>query len=156
MTKGKILVVDDSAMVLNTLALVLRSDGYDVVMAEDGSEAVTCARLEHPDLILLDINFPPDVTYGGSLSWDGFRLIDWMRQTHASLAPIILITGDDIEGLKERAKQSGAIAIFQKPLDNDALLSMIQRVLEASRNQTQPQPRVEDDTQTVRLAPQSD
>ena len=156
MNKGKILVVDDSAMVLNTLALVLRSDGYDVVMAEDGSEAVTCARLENPDLILLDINFPPDVTHGGGMAWDGFRLVEWMRQTHASLAPIILITGDDIDGMKERAHQSGAIAIFQKPLDNEALLSMIQRVLEASRNQPHPDAEAEDDTVTLRLLPQED
>jgi CheY-like chemotaxis protein len=48
----------------------LQGAGYRVVTAMDGSEAVAAARKENPDLILLDISFPPNV---GGVEWDGFR-----------------------------------------------------------------------------------
>jgi len=125
----KILVVDDSPLVLRTLEMMLTEQGYEVLRAADGSEAVTVARQHQPDLILLDIHFPPDVGYGGGVAWDGYRLIEWMHQTGASDAPVILITGDDIEAVKDQARAAGAVGLFQKPLNTDALLSSIQRIL---------------------------
>ena len=57
----KILVVDDNEIILKTISLKLQGAGYQVITALDGSEAVAAARKETPDLILLDISFPPDV-----------------------------------------------------------------------------------------------
>ena len=68
MNKGKkILVVDDNEVILKTLSLKLGSAGYSVVTAIDGSAAVACARREKPDLILLDISFPPDVAHSDGI-----------------------------------------------------------------------------------------
>src|SRR6185436_18936059 len=78
--RKKILVVDDSPIILKTLSMKLKSRGYDVLTAEDGSVAVSTARREKPDLILLDITFPPDVGHGGGVPWYGFLIMNWLMR----------------------------------------------------------------------------
>ena len=125
----KILVVDDNEIILKTISLKLKGAGYQVVTAMDGSEAVAAARTETPDLILLDISFPPDVE---GVPWDGFRVMDWLRRLEALKGiPIIVITGSDDPKYKERASRSGAVAFFHKPLDHDDLLKVIRGTLSA-------------------------
>ncbi len=94
--KKKILVVDDNEVILKTVSLKLQGCGYQIITALDGTEAVAAARKESPDLILLDINFPPDVD---GVPWDGFRIMDWFhRLDPAKKIPIIIITGlEEIE-----------------------------------------------------------
>jgi len=91
--KKKILVVDDNAVVVKTITLKLQGAGFQVITAMDGSEGVAAARRENPDLILLDISFPPDV---GGVPWDGFRIMEWFhRLDTARKIPIIVITGSE-------------------------------------------------------------
>jgi len=91
--RKKILVVDDSPIILKTMTMKLKSQGYEVLTAEDGSKAVSTARRERPDLILLDITFPPDVAHGGGVAWDGFLIMDWLkRMDEAKDIPIFIIT----------------------------------------------------------------
>jgi len=71
----KILVVDDDPVILKALTLKLDSEGYTVVKAVDGADALRVLQDEKPDLVLLDINYPPDVTHGGDVPWDGFLLM---------------------------------------------------------------------------------
>lgn len=131
MNRKKILIVDDSAIILRALSMKLKSSGYDVLTAADGSEAVAAARQQKPDLILLDLSFPPDVGHGGGVPWDGFLIMDWMRRfEEAKKIPVIVITGGDPAKYKERALASGAVSYFQKPVDNDKLLAMIRQTLE--------------------------
>src|ERR1044071_4004704 len=123
MDRKKILIVDDSAIVLKTLSMKLKSNGYDVLTAEDGAVAVSTARRERPDLILLDLVFPPDVAHGGGVAWDGFLIMDWLkRMEEAKNIPIIIITGNKSEEFKTRSMAAGAVGYFQKPLNNDELL----------------------------------
>jgi CheY-like chemotaxis protein len=129
-TPRKILIVDDSVIVLKALSLKLKASGYEVLTAEDGAVAVSTARRERPDLILLDIAFPPDVAHGGGVPWDGFLIMDWLRRMdEAKDIPIIIITAGDPEKLKARSMAAGAAAFFQKPINNDELLVAIQRIL---------------------------
>ena len=131
-TPKTILVVDDNEIVIKTISLKLQGAGYRVVTAMDGSEAVAAARRETPDLILLDISFPPDI---GSIEWDGFRIMDWFhRLDTVRKIPIIIITGSEDPKSKERATQSGAVAYFQKPLEHDYLLKVIRATLGDSSN----------------------
>lgn len=121
--RKKILVVDDNPIVVTSLCLKLAAAGYVTVTAEDGSEAVSQVRKETPDLILLDLNFPADVS---SMQWDGFRIMEWLhRLESAKKIPIIVITGAEDEKTKERVFASGAVAIFHKPLEHDDLLKVI-------------------------------
>jgi CheY-like chemotaxis protein len=92
----KILIVDDSVIILKALSAKLRANGYQVFTAVDGSEAVSTVRRERPNLILLDINFPPDVAHGGGVAWDGLLIMSWLRRMDEALnTPVIIITGSD-------------------------------------------------------------
>ena len=123
----KILVVDDNEIILKTISLRLQGAGYLVVTALDGSEAVSAARKEAPDLVLLDISFPQDV---GGVEWDGFRIMEWFRRMETvKKIPVIIITGGEVAGNKERAIAGGAVAFFHKPIDHDDLLKVIRATL---------------------------
>src|SRR6266404_4631354 len=77
MSRKKILIVDDSQIILKTLSFKLKGAGYEVITAADGGTAVSLVRTQRPDLILLDITFPPDVAHGGGVGWDGFLIMEW-------------------------------------------------------------------------------
>ncbi len=123
----KILVVDDDEIILKTVSLKLQGAGYQVFTALDGAGAVAAARKENPDLILLDIGFPPAVD---GVPWDGFRIMDWFhRLDSAKKIPIIIIPGSEDPKIKERAASSGAVAFFHKPIDHDDLLMVVHSAL---------------------------
>src|SRR5471030_2345481 len=126
-SRKKILVIDDNEIILKTTSMKLQSAGYEVFTALDGSEGVAAVRREKPDLVLLDITFPPDVS---GVSWDGFRIMDWLhRVDETKKIPIIVISGV-VEGKnKERAAASGAIAFFPKPVNFDEMLRVIRTTL---------------------------
>jgi len=126
---GTILVVDDNPVVLKAFDLKLKSIGFKVITATDGSSAVSMARQEKPNIIVLDINFPPDVGSTG-LQWDGFSIMEWMRRfKEVADIPVIIITSSDPEKYKERAMAAGAVGFFQKPIDHEEFLATVQRVL---------------------------
>ncbi len=137
--KKKILIVDDNLFILKVTSMKLTANGYDVVTAEDGGSAVKAARTQKPDLILLDINFPPDVAHGGGVGWDGFLIMNWLqRLEEAKNIPIIVITSGEPAAFKDRALAAGAVSFFRKPIDNDALLEVIRQTLEKSPGETAP------------------
>src|SRR5256885_6429694 len=76
----KILIVDDSPIILKTLSMKLTANGYEVITADDGGSAVSLVRHERPDLVLLDICFPPDVGHGGGDSRGGFLVLGMLRR----------------------------------------------------------------------------
>jgi CheY-like chemotaxis protein len=126
----KILVADDNIIVLKALSIKLKSEGYEVRTAMDGSTAVSCVRRERPDLIILDINFPPDVARGGGISWDGFLILEWLRRIdEARDTPIIFITSGESSKFREKALSAGAVAFFQKPVDQEELLNVIRHTV---------------------------
>jgi CheY-like chemotaxis protein len=130
MNEEKILVVDDSLVVVKTLQLKLSAAGFQVTTALDGSEALAAVRRDRPDLIVLDINFPPDVTHGGGIAWDGFLLMQWLgRMEEGRDIPIVIITGQDPGQYRDRAAKLGARAFFTKPVDNDGLIEVIRETL---------------------------
>jgi len=126
----KILVVDDNPVIIKTLSFKLKAAGYKVLTALDGGEAVSSARKERPDLILLDINFPPDVSHGGGVPWDGFLIMGWVRRIDgAQNIPIIMITSGDPAIYKERALAEGAHSFFHKPIEMRELMATIEQIL---------------------------
>ena len=126
----KILVVDDNPVIIKTLSFKLKAAGYKVLTALEGGEAVSSARKERPDLILLDINFPPDVSHGGGVPWDGFLIMGWVRRIDgAQNIPIIMITSGDPAIYKERALAEGAHSFFHKPIEIQELMATIQQIL---------------------------
>ncbi len=139
MSRKKILIVDDSPVIAKTMSLTLNANGYEVLTAEDGATAAGVVRREKPDLILLDISFPPDVGHGGGIFWDGFLILDWVRRLdEAKNIPFIVITGGDPAKYQERALAAGALAFFQKPVNKDELLSAIRQILPEEGVEEQP------------------
>jgi two-component system cell cycle response regulator DivK len=121
--KKKILVIDDNKIILKTTSMKLQSAGYQVFMALDGAEGVAMTHKEKPDLILLDITFPPDVS---GVAWDGFRIMEWLhRVDETKKVPIIVISGVVEEKNKQWATSSGVVAFFPKPVNFDEMLKVI-------------------------------
>jgi len=127
----KILIVDDNPVILKTTGNKLSSRGYDVLTAQEGTEAIQLIRRERPNLVLMDISFPADVHHGSSIFSDGFNIVSWLRRLEGdNCPPIIFITGNDSGKCRQRAQASGAVGVFTKPIDHDLLLNAIQRTVE--------------------------
>ncbi len=123
----KILVVDDNAIIQQTVSLALTNKGYQVFAAGDISGTLGVIRREKPDLILLDLNFPVEVS---SPAQDGFFIVEWLRRTpEAEKIPIIIISATDPMKYKDQILAGGIVACFQKPLNHDALLLAIRNTL---------------------------
>jgi DNA-binding response OmpR family regulator len=117
MEKRKVLIVDDDAQIRIGMNARLRASGYETAFAQDCVAAVSTALREKPDAILLDIGLP-----GG----DGFLVLKRL-QANSNLAhiPVIVVTAREPDQNEKRALESGAVAFFQKPVENDELLSTL-------------------------------
>jgi DNA-binding response OmpR family regulator len=130
MNKPKILIVDDDKFVLRALTLRLNAEGYEVITAKDGAGAVSMVREHQPDLMLLDITFPPDIDFDGGVAWDGFLIMDWLRRLGTPKpTPVIIITGGDPTKFKARALAAGAAGFYQKSEDPESLVAQIRELL---------------------------
>jgi CheY-like chemotaxis protein len=126
----KILVVDDDQIILKTLSIALISNGYQVFTAIDGPGAASIVSKERPDLILLDLLFPPDAANVGGALQDGFFIIEWLRRMgEAKDIPIIIISGDKSAKDKKTALATGVVGFFTKPIDRIALIAAIRAAL---------------------------
>jgi DNA-binding response OmpR family regulator len=117
----KILVVDDEPDVASLLTLLLKSQGYNVVSAGDGQEALEKARSEQPDLILLDVMLP---------KMDGYKVARMLKfDENFSSIPIIMLTAKVQEKDKQIGMEMGADDYVTKPFDTAALLAKVKAVL---------------------------
>ena len=118
----RVLIADDDPVFVRATSMKLRAAGFRVRTARDPSEAIVALQDSPADTILLDINFPPDVSNGGMVFWDGFQLMDWLhgmpiiRDTR-----FIMVSNSDSPEYRSRAKKLGAVAYLRKPL-HDKLL----------------------------------
>jgi two-component system KDP operon response regulator KdpE len=119
--RNKILIIEDDPDLRRGLNVRLRASNYDTAFASDAVMALSIAKKESPDLILLDLGLP-----GG----DGFLVLERMKNI-ASLActPVIVLSARDPLTNEDRALKAGAEAYFQKPVDNQELMTAIQRAL---------------------------
>jgi len=125
MARKKILVIDDEPDVISYLSVFLEDQGYEILSTRDGSEGITRALQEAPDLITLDVTMP---------GMSGMEVFTALRH-HPALKkiPVILVTGvGEIGKLLSYQKVPMPERIMQKPIDRDLLVQMIGEVLEAS------------------------
>ena len=121
MAKKKILVVEDDPHVLQTLKDRLESQGYEVITAKDGEIGLTRAKVESPDLILLDVMLP--IKHGYTICW---FLKSEEKYRHI---PIIMLTARTQAADIALGKDVGADAYITKPYDMETLLSKISELL---------------------------
>lgn len=137
----KMLVVDDNPIVLKAFQLKMKSLGFTVFTATEGAAAVSCVRHEKPDVIVLDVNFPPDVSSSG-LQWNGFTIMQWMRRfEEAAKTPVIIISSEEPAKVQQKSLAAGAIAFFHKPINNEEFVMTLRRVIgQAPKNTASSQP----------------
>ena len=115
-----VLAVDDSRTMRDMIILALKDQGFNVNTAEDGVEGLKALEKHAPDVIITDINMP---------RLGGFEFIDAVRSREASrLIPILVLTTENSDELKVRARTSGATGWIVKPFDQDKLIRVLQSV----------------------------
>lgn len=121
MAKKKILIVDDNEDVTSGLRVLFRAHDYLTVLAGDAVSAISQAKSEKPDLILLDLGLP---------AGDGYIVMERLSNIDdlASI-PVVVFTARDAETHRELSLEAGAKAFFQKPVDPAELLLSIQQIL---------------------------
>ncbi len=121
-----VLIVDDDLVILKTTSMTLQEAGYAVVTASDSTAAIAAFRKYTVDVLLLDINFPPDVANGGIGGWDGLQLMQWLRSLpEAKDVRFIIISGDDAAKWQNHPVAAAAAGFFQKPIDHAQLLAFL-------------------------------
>jgi two-component system KDP operon response regulator KdpE len=134
-----ILVVDDEPQIRRVLQTTLSGNGYDVILAKDGQEAVDTVVREHPDLILLDVNMP---------GMSGLEACGKIRLSFTG--PIIMVTVRHSERDKIQALDSGADDYVVKPFAIGELLARIRAALRRSGSD-EPPPKFESPQLSVDL-----
>jgi DNA-binding response OmpR family regulator len=124
--RAKIMVVDDDPDLRHALSIRLRANQFDIVKVCDGYSAIALAQKERPNLIILDLGLP---------AGDGFVVLKNLRQ-YPALAdiPVIVLTARDPHTFKKRTLESGAVAFFQKPVENEELLVAIHSILQTGQD----------------------
>jgi len=118
---AKILVVDDSKVMREMVQAALVAQNHEIIVAEDGVEALTLAREHAVDLVLSDINMP---------NMNGISLVSKLRLLDAyKNVPVIMLTTEDSDFKKDKAKRMGASAWLQKPIDPTRLIKAVNTML---------------------------
>ncbi len=117
----KILIAEDSATIRRLVAARLAADGYDVVEAADGEEALDLARSNHPDLLILDKVMP---------KLDGFEVVRALREDPATRqVPIVMLTAQTSEEDVLGGLGLGVEEYMPKPFSPRELSLRVRRVL---------------------------
>ncbi len=125
-SKATILYVEDNSDNRKLVRRVLEVEGYTVVEARDGQEAMLCLETQAIDLALMDINMP---------DMDGYTLTSRIKaMPRFARLPIVAVTANVMRGDRERSLQAGCDGYIQKPIDIDNLSVQIERFL-TTRNE---------------------
>ncbi|MFH1652644.1 MAG: sigma-54 dependent transcriptional regulator [Pseudomonadota bacterium] len=123
MKKGKILIVDDERDVRMLLGKVLLGADYQVDSVSTGSEALELVKNELPDVVILDLMLP---------DMDGLKVLKKLKEIEHSIQVIILTGHESVKSAVE-AMKLGAHHYMPKPFDNDELVIMVDKAIEAVR-----------------------
>ncbi len=117
-----IMVVDDDKLILDLVKETLEQEGYSVVSANNGTEALAMVKVQIPDLILLDIMMP---------KIDGFSVCEMLKgDKKFKDIPIVMLTAKSLSKDIEEAYERGADEYIIKPFDSVILLRKIRELLE--------------------------
>ncbi len=123
MSKGSILVVDDESEIREGLELLLKTEGYQVAMADTGQSGLSRLGERPYDLLLLDVSLPDR---------NGIEMLKDIR-LHDPHLPIVLITAYGSIEMARAAFKSGAMDYITKPWSNDELLAQVAQAVEARK-----------------------
>jgi CheY-like chemotaxis protein len=122
----RILVVEDNEISRDILSRRLRKEGYEILMAGDGGQAIAAAETHHPDIILMDMTLP------GIDGWEAARELRGRGETRK--IPVIALTAHTLPTDRDRALEAGCDEYEPKPVELPSLLRKIEALL--SRQQS--------------------
>lgn len=118
---GKVLVVDDEPFMVRLIQIVLERDGYSMVRAANGGEAVEIARKDRPCMIIMDAMMP---------KMDGLTALRLLKSDECTRdIPVVLLTANPNKFSREEAVASGATVFLTKPFSPTQLLGEIRRIM---------------------------
>ena len=120
---ARVLIVDDSPTEMYKLTGMLEKHGHQVLKAENGADGVALARQEKPDAVLMDIVMP---------GMNGFQATRQLSKDDVTKGiPVIIVTTKDQETDKVWGQRQGASDYLTKPVDEDTLIQVLNKVLKA-------------------------
>jgi len=122
-TVATVFIVDDDVSVRESLELLIRNENWRPETFSSAQEFLSCPRILAPSCLILDLSLP---------GLNGLELQKELAVQHIDM-PIIFITGHGDIPQSVQAMKAGALEFLTKPIDNDALISAIQKALERSR-----------------------
>lgn len=118
---AKVLYVEDNLENRILIRRILQAAGFEILEAENASQAFQAVQSQIPDLILMDINMP---------EIDGYTLTSHLKSIPAlQHVPIVALTANVMKGDRERTFQAGCDGYIQKPVDVDSLPQQVLRFL---------------------------
>ncbi len=127
MTKEVILIVDDEEGIRESLSGIFEDEGYEVITAASGEEALELTKEHMPDVLLLDVWLP---------GMDGIETLSKVKEIDADI-PVIVISGHGNIEVAVKATKSGAYDFLEKPLSLEKVLIVTHRALETKQLQTE-------------------
>jgi two-component system, chemotaxis family, chemotaxis protein CheY len=119
--KKKILVVDDSESIREVVIFTLENAGYEVIYGVDGQDALKHLDGSSLDMIITDLHMP---------NLDGIGLIKEVRKNdHYKFTPILYLTTESQQSMKQAAKDAGATGWIVKPFMPDKLIAAIGKII---------------------------
>lgn len=118
-----ILTVDDSPSIRQMIKVVLGPMGHNVVEAGDGAQGLEKAKANRPDMVITDLNMPV---------MNGLDLIKALRAMPTLTGmPIVFLTTESNDALKQEAKKAGATGWITKPFNQDQLTAVVNKLVRA-------------------------
>jgi len=118
--KKRILRVDDDPEIIDSLKIVLETQGYEILIARDGNQGLALAEREDPDLIILDMMMPKR---------SGFLVLETLRRSRPVPVRVLMITANEGSRHKAYAEMLGVDDYIRKPFGMDRLMESVQRLL---------------------------
>jgi CheY-like chemotaxis protein len=120
----RVLYVEDTEVIRDTIARLLKLNGYNVTFAKNGQEGVAKALTWHPQIVLMDLRMPV---------MDGYRAIEQLKNNpKTSHIPVIVVSAWSSKNERTQAKLAGADEFFVKPPDLNRLMSTIEKLVAES------------------------
>ena len=117
---AKILIVDDESGILYFIQNMFLADGYEVVIARNGEEAIESVKKDMVDLVITDLRMP---------RMDGMQLLRELKRGLAPSLPVIMLTAYASDETAIEAKKLGAFTYMAKPFNVAGLLGVVKRAL---------------------------
>ena len=116
----RIVLTDDDPLLRELLSMVLAGNGYELLLAENGSEAQTLVQQNDVGLILLDLMMPV---------MDGKQFLHWLREEYGAPIPVLVLSAMIRPGMENELEALGATAVMTKPISADRLVVEVERLL---------------------------